>query len=217
MTFEELIAEFQARGFDYLTTVRCQNYLNSSYMLDIAEAEDWFWLEATSQGKAPLEIKDLRAIEYVTNVTQVTKLDPLLQARITDDWNPDLTEVGTPSFYYVTEGKTVNVFPVSTTDEIAVRYFKVPEELSGAAEPLLPKRFHSLIVDGAVAYTYFDNTFPAAGAARTQNVNLAVLPKQTAPDGSKYVVVSFNISDPNNNVSDFAGNKKLLTFPVELV
>ncbi len=67
-----------------------------------------------------------------------------------------------------------------------------------------------------VLYTYFDNTFPT-GVARTQTVSLAILPIQTAADGSKFVHVKFNISDPNGNVSDFAGNKKPLELDVTLV
>lgn len=156
MNLEDLRTELLARGFDYLSSSRAENYLNDAYLVDICEEEDWPFLEDVKEGPAPLEIADLRAIEYVTNATQVTKLDPLLRSRITDDWNPDLTQVGTPSLYYVTKGTTVNVFPVST-DEIAVRYWKVPTRLSGNATPLLPERFHSLIVDGAVARAYEDS------------------------------------------------------------
>lgn len=154
MTTEELVASLKAQGFDYLSTAECTQFLNDAYLLDICEEEDWFFLEATAEGMPPLAISDLRAIEYVTNTTQNQKLVPLLRARITDDLDPDLTQTGTPSRYYVTEGKNVNVFPVSTTDEIAVRYWKVPQELSGSVVPLVPTRYHSLIVDGARARGY---------------------------------------------------------------
>lgn len=169
MNLETLRAEFQARGFNHVTPPsRLDGYLNSSYLVDICEEEDWPFLEASKEGTAPLEISDLRAIEYVTNVTHPGKLDPLLRARITDDWNPDLTQTGTPSLYYVTEGKKVNVFPVAT-DKIAVRYWKVPEELTGSAEPLVPTRYHPLIVDGAVARAYEDSDdFELAQAASTR-------------------------------------------------
>jgi len=153
MTFEQMVIEMKARGFTHMGA-RCEQYLNDAYLLDICEEEDWPFLEATKSGTTPLEITDLRTIEYVVDDTQVEKLHPLVQARITDDWNPDLTEVGTPELYYVTEGKKVNVFPTSTTDEITVTYWKVPTELSGTEEPLLPTRYHSLIVDGAVARAY---------------------------------------------------------------
>jgi len=154
VTAAELVARFKAQGFHYLTEAECLGYLNDAYLLDICEEEDWPFLEAIKEGKAPLEVKDLRTIEYVTNLTQETKLDPLRRARITDDFSPDLTTPGSPFVYYLTEGKKVNVYPVSTNDEFAVRYWKVPEELSGTKEPLSPPRFHSLIVDGARARAY---------------------------------------------------------------
>lgn len=132
---------------------RAEQYLNDAYLLDICEEEDWFFLEEVKEGPAPLEIADLRTVEYVFDQSNVEKLEPLLKDRITDDWNPDLTETGTPSLYYITQGKTINVYPVAT-NEIQVRYWKVAPELSGEAEPLLPKRWHSLIIDGAVARAY---------------------------------------------------------------
>ena len=157
MNFEDLKTEFLARGFDYLSSTRAGLYLNDSYLLDVCEEEDWPFLEASKSGTAPLEISDLRAIEYVIDETSQEKLTPLIQGRITDDVDVDLTTPGTPEFYYVTEGKKVRTYPVSTTDEVAVTYWKFPTELSGTDEPLLPTRFHSLIVDGAVARAYEDS------------------------------------------------------------
>lgn len=122
-------------------------------MRDICEEEDWPFLEATKEGSAPLEITDLRTVEYVIDTITLEKLYPLVKDRITDDQNPDLTETGSPTLYYITKGSTINVFPVST-DKLQVKYWKVPEELSGTAEPLMPKRWHSLIVDAAVARAY---------------------------------------------------------------
>ena len=145
--------EFAARGFKHLGSRRAQ-YLNDAYLLDIAEGEDWPWLEETKEGTAPLSIGDLRTVEYVLDVSSGTeKLAPLLKDRITDDWNPDLTQTGTPSLYYITQGKTVNVFPVAA-NKLQVKYWKVATELSGEEEPLLPKRWHSLIIDGAVSRAY---------------------------------------------------------------
>jgi hypothetical protein len=156
VNLEALRTEFLARGFDYLSSTRADGYLNDAYLLDICEEEDWPFLEATATGAAPLTLSDLRAIEYVTDLTQPRKLDPLKRARIADDWSTDLTQTGSPSLYYVTKGTTVNVFPVAA-DEIEVLYWKVPTALTGTANPLLPDRFHSLIVDGAVARAYEDS------------------------------------------------------------
>lgn len=153
MNWQQLVIEMKARGFSNLGS-RCEQYLQDGYLLDICEQEDWPFLEATAKGAAPLEIADLRTVEYVLDTSNADqKLRPLLQARITDDWSPDLTETGTPQLYYITKGNTVNVFPLEA-HTLQVNYWKVPKELSGEEEPLMPKRWHSLIIDGAVARAY---------------------------------------------------------------
>jgi hypothetical protein len=151
---EELTAALREEGFEYLSTTKALRYINDAYLLDICEEEDWPFLEATAEGAAPLEISDLRAVESVIDSTQEVELRPLDRRHIVADVDTNLTTVGTPAYYYLTEGKTVNVYPISTTDTLKVRYWKVPTELSGTASPLLPTRFHSLIVDGAVARAY---------------------------------------------------------------
>lgn len=166
MKLKELREELLARGFDYLTEARANRFLNDGYLVDVCEETEWPFLEASKEGAAPLEISDLRTIEYVQDVTNEEKLRPLIRRRVTDDFNIDLTETGTPEVYYLTEGKKVNVFPVAT-NTLLVRYWKVPEELStDEKKPLLPERFHDLIVDAAVARAYRDKDgFEAATAA----------------------------------------------------
>jgi hypothetical protein len=166
VTFAQMIIEFKARGFNHLGS-RTESYLNDAYLLDICEEEDWPFLEDVAEGPAPLEISDLRTVQYVID-SRAGKLDPLLRSRITDDWNPDLTQTGTPSLYYVTKGTTINVFPVAT-NEVVVNYWKVPPELSASAEPLMPKRWHSLIIDGAVARAYANSDdYELAQASRNE-------------------------------------------------
>ncbi|HEU5115575.1 MAG TPA: hypothetical protein VFT74_02760 [Isosphaeraceae bacterium] len=153
MTGEELAARLQAEGFDYLTTTQALEFINDAYLVDVCEAADWPFLEATTSGTAPLTISDLRSVEYVLDTSQERKLYPLSRRNITDA-NYNLAETGTPSCYYLTEGKTVNVYPASTTDTISVRYYKTPAALSTSTSPLLPERFHSLIIDAAAARAY---------------------------------------------------------------
>jgi hypothetical protein len=76
-----------------------------------------------------------------------------------------LTTTGTPYYYYLTTGTTVAVYPANT-GSISVRYWKVPAALSAGADvPILPARFHNLIVDGAVGYAYLDvDNYEAATA-----------------------------------------------------
>lgn len=153
MTWAQLVIEMKARGFTHMGS-RVEQYLQDAYLIDICEEEDWPFLDATKEGTAPLEISDLRTVRFVLNITQNTKLTPLLEDRITDDLDPDLSTPGTGFLYYLSSEDTLSVYPANTTDTLRVHYWKVPEELSGVAEPLMPKRWHSLIIDGAVARAY---------------------------------------------------------------
>lgn len=158
MNLAELVAEYKGRGFDYHTTAKAEGYINDAYLVDICEEEDWPFLEALhAEEAAPLSIANLRTVEQVIDTTQALKLKPLDPRHITDDYDTDLSTVGSPEFYYLTNGPTLNVYPTSTTSLISVKYWKAPEPLTGIETPLLPTRFHSLIVDGAVARAYEDS------------------------------------------------------------
>jgi hypothetical protein len=153
MNAEELTARFRSQGFDYLSTEECLQYLNDAYLLDICEEEDWPFLEAMIEGEAPLEITDLRAIEYVVDTTQEIELRPIDRRNLVADLNTNILTEGTPSWYYLSAGDKINPYPLAA-NKLLVHYWKVPAELSGTVTPLLPTRFHSLIVDGAVARAY---------------------------------------------------------------
>lgn len=153
MNFEDLTSLFIAQGFDYLETSQAASYLNDAYLVDICGDQDWPFLQETISSTAPLAIADLGSIEYVVNSTEGTKLTPL-DPRNASDLEPNLSYPGVPAHYYITGGTTLNLFPTNTTDTIAVRYYRVPVALSGTATPVIPERFHSLIVDGAVARAY---------------------------------------------------------------
>lgn len=153
MNLEQLVIEFKARGFTHVGS-RAENYVNDAYILDICEAADWPFLEESMEGKAPLEITNLSAVRYVLDVTQERKLKPLKKDRITDDYGVNLALAGDPAFYFLEAGDTVRTYPVSTTDTIQVAYWKTAPRLTGTETPLIPERFHSLIVDGAVARAY---------------------------------------------------------------
>lgn len=158
MTYAELLTEFAARGFDYLSATRAGYYIDSAYRVDIATDSDWPWLEATSTGAAPLTVSDLANVESVIDSTQKLKLRPLDRRNLTDDWDTNLATVGSPQWYYQTTSTTINVYPANTTNTLSVRYWKVPVALSAASDtPILPTKYHLLIVDAAVARAYEDD------------------------------------------------------------
>lgn len=61
----------------------------------------------------------------------------------------------TATIAVTTAGYYVNVYPANTSDTIQVRYwFYAPPLAADVDAPLVPARYHHLIVDGAVAYAY---------------------------------------------------------------
>jgi hypothetical protein len=131
----------------------------------MAGSADYPWLESTSTGVAPLSITNLRTIESVVDTTTTSRLSPLDRRNIMES-DSSLSTAGSPVWYYLTTGNTVAVYPSNTTDTLSVRYWKVPTDLTSAAdEPGFPARFHHLIVDGAAYYAYLDSdNFEAAAS-----------------------------------------------------
>ena len=157
MDMAALRTEFLARGFssiDASGTTRQDAYINRAYY-EICEDADWPFLEATTSGAAPLAVSDLRTIETVIDSTTKTRLSPLDRRHILET-DYQLSTTGSPTHYYLTSGTTVAVYPANTTDTIAVRYWKVPTILTTGTTPVIPTRFHNLIVDRAVALAYLD-------------------------------------------------------------
>lgn len=153
MNLPELVSAFLARGFDYMSTGEAELLINDAYSVDIVGTEEWPFLEASIEGTAPLALPDFESLELVIDTTEETKLHPLDRRNLTDNF-PNQAEVGAPRFYYLTEGRTLNVYPLNTTDNLLARFRETPPKLTGSAVPVIPERFHSLIVDGAVSRAY---------------------------------------------------------------
>lgn len=164
MDFQALLAEFYARGFDYLEdraedVVRAKRWINDA-MHEIDGLEQWPYLEATTSGPAPLLVADLAAVRSVTatvgpQVLTERSLSELLE------FGADLTTTGSSAtYFYVTGGDTLNVFPVADTD-LSVWYWKVaPDLVDGDDEPLMPDRYRQAIVERAVAAALRDDQSP---------------------------------------------------------
>jgi hypothetical protein len=153
MNLPELVTAFLQRGFDYQSNAEAEQLLNDAYLIDICADQDWPFKEEIVTGTAPLTIGEFDALEYVIDTTEERKLHPLDRRNLTDAF-PTFAETGSPRFYYLTEGTVLNVYPTNTTDSLLVRYYISVPELTGSATPIIPKRWHSLIVDGAVARAY---------------------------------------------------------------
>lgn len=165
MTLAEARAEVIARGFDYLTAARINNYLNRSLASLSAEAS-WPWLEGTLTGPAPVALTgtvDVRAIQSCVDSSSQTVLVPIDRRTLTDSY-PDLTTVGSPIYWYREGLGTLSVYPTNTTDVLLVRYIAYEPQLTvDVNSPLLPVRHHNVWIDRAVYEAYVDSdNFEAA-------------------------------------------------------
>lgn len=140
-----------------MSGAKALQYLNDAYLVDILEAEDWPFLTELVSGTAPMELTSMRSVEYVIDETEERKLTAIDRRNLTDDFTVNLTTPGPPLFYFMVGESELDVFPTNTTDILNVRYYKTVPRLTGAVIPVLPERFHSLIIDGAVARAYEDS------------------------------------------------------------
>lgn len=176
MNFSQLRAELLARGFDYLATGdRDAHYINIAY-LELCGLYLWPFLEESATGTAPLAISDLGTIEAVIDEDLQRELLPVEYRDLLAEYG-DLSTSGTPEFYYVANPSgtlQVATFPVST-NTIGVQFYEVPAELTGTDTPVVPARYHDLIVDLAVTKAYRDSDNHGAAEALQAHVDRRVL------------------------------------------
>lgn len=154
MTFEELTNEVIARGYDYLAKSRVELFVQRANQ-KLEAKYPWPWREATKEGVAPLEIKDLRDVLSVANTAQERPIYGQTRQWLAERYS-SLEEAGEPLWWWL-DNVTLRVFPTSTSANISVRYAKKPEALTAKAEPTMPSEWHGLIVDLAVVECLKDN------------------------------------------------------------
>jgi hypothetical protein len=160
--FQDIYQEVFNRGFHYLDDsgtelARVKQWVNDAYS-EICEIEDWPFLETTATGNAPLALTRCRNVESVVNTTDGIPLTWAPRRWVIDIFGT--VPAGTPRWWYLewsaTDTATVNVAPTAV-DGLSVRLFQHPVALSADGDtPVIPARFHWLIVEGAVAKAYRD-------------------------------------------------------------
>lgn len=158
MTFKELQEEVWNSGFSDLQDggtqeTRVKRWLNTAYG-EIADYAAWPFLEATKEGKAPLTIEDIGHVLSVVDSTNENQLFPVDRRELISA-DPKLAETGSAVRWYVETETSLKVWPADTSSTFIVRYLKVPVELKEATDkPIIPTRFHELIVRGALIRAY---------------------------------------------------------------
>lgn len=146
-TLTELAQEVIERGYNYESTATIEAAIQRHYQRLEAKYV-WPWREATKEGIAPFEIKDLRDVLSVVNVSQEFPLYGRTRQWLVERY-PNLEETGEPLWWWL-DNLTLRVFPTSTTTNIAVRYAKKPEALMAEKEPAMPSEWQYLIVDSVI-------------------------------------------------------------------
>jgi hypothetical protein len=180
MNFTELKDELFARGTNYLeedaeTEARAERWLNQAYR-EILNLQVWPFLQDTetgTDGAGFVSIADFRKIRAVTDVSSGfdVALGRSSFEELLSDYG-DLTDTGTPAWYYVDGDDTVKAFPVGGT--IKVYYIKRVGPMSGTDDPVFDEEYHNLIVDKAMIKAYIDSDNFEAAAALREETNLAL-------------------------------------------
>ena len=179
--------EFQARGFDYLSSTRCNAYLNRSLAALSVEAA-WPWLESTTSGTAPVTVSDLRAVLSVVDTTTSTELQPADRRNLIGMYTT-LTTTGSPAYWYRSSLTAISVYPANTSDTISVRYIAHEAELtSDSSSPSLPSRHHNVWVDRAVYEAYVDSDNFESAAMLKQKIDVEVFEMKR-----QYMVPNFDM------------------------
>jgi hypothetical protein len=160
MDLAALKLELGSRFGEFLADGRRTRLINEAYH-DLCERFPWPFLETTTTGTAPLTISDLRQVLYCVDTTNERELRSM-DVRSIVDWNPIVTETGTPELFWLDGLSTLKVFPANTSVSLSVRYLKVPTDLSSDSDtPVLPARYHMLIVDLAQARALAEGPNPS--------------------------------------------------------
>ncbi len=162
MDLTAIQTEVKARGFDYNSTTRL-NYWINLIVHRICEREAWPFLETSATGASPLTIADCGRVLSVVDTTNEAVLE-YEDYRTLRDLDPKLDDTGKPSFWYQTSSTVISCWPTTST-ALSVRYLKIPTDLSsGSDTPVIPTRYHYLIVDGVCAYGSADRDNEASRA-----------------------------------------------------
>lgn len=187
MNFGQLQMDLIRRGnFGEVAQDRLKRWVNESYH-EICNAADWPFLEATTSGAAPVTVADLRKVISVHDATNRIALTPTTRRWVLSHFGDIASTSGVARFYYVDNG-VIKAYPVAGT--LSVYYIKFPADLSATTDsPVVPTRFHSIIVDGAVRRAYEDaDRFQESQAIeqsrllRLENMKTMLLTQATVPE-----------------------------------
>jgi hypothetical protein len=196
MEFLDLINEVKARGFDEVGDDRIKQWLNRAYAR-ICDRQVWPFCVTSTSGTAPLTISDLRSVYAVRDSGQEMNLEyaDIRDIRVLD---PGEDATGGAVCWYQS-GEAIAIYPASGAT-ISVDYVQTPADLvADGDEPVLPARYHLLVVDAAVCEAYKDSDNLEAWQILRGDVEEQIVEMEAAIlipnlDGAQVVSAGFNSS-----------------------
>lgn len=177
-TVTTMLSDFQDHGFTDIDITHFLVYLNHSQQMFCAR-EPWPFLEklltstfTASQAQQFTAITDIKQVLSLINTTQGYALDPERASTVYKDNVATLTVPGTPTWYYTPVnnaaapmGKQVHVYPQpAAADAVQLRYIYIPTLLTAGGDiPVVPERFHRILVFGALWQAYRLEDDPQSG------------------------------------------------------
>lgn len=155
---------YQDSANDLWTAAEWASYVDDAYSEVLAYHPRWPFLEAratnlvVSAGANTVDLPDgvwrVAAVFNATNGFPMSQIDGRGEYR---QHFPDATP-GHPSVYQV-RANTLEVFPYASADTtLHVDHFVHPAGLdNGTDEPIFPRPYHRILVDGALALAYTDD------------------------------------------------------------
>jgi len=177
-TVATMLSDFQDHGFTDIDQAHFLVYLNHAYM-QFCTREPWPFLEklltttfTASQAQQFTSTTDVKQVLSIINTTKGYALDPARPETIYKNYVSSLTVPGIPFYYYepvvntaAPMGQQVHVYPQPiSTDAAQMRYIYIPALLAAGGDiPVLPERFHRVLVFGALWQAYRLEDDPQSG------------------------------------------------------
>lgn len=182
MLASDILTSVKLYGFDDLGNVEFLSILNDVYH-DLNNLEAWPYLEKvvtgnSTSGTAQLfaSTLDIKQVLSLINTTQGYSLTPYNTDQFFKDFTSMLTTTGQPGIYYLTvvdtaapNGWNLSAWPIpNSVDAYQLRYLYIPADLTISDTPVLPARYHRILVYGVLAELY-DQEDDMDAAIREQN------------------------------------------------
>ncbi len=176
-TVTQLLTDFQDHGFTDIDQSHFLTYLNHSYMM-FCSREPWNFLEKVTTGTFALTAAqfaantDIKQVLSLVNTTTGYELSPERPDTVYKKYSAYLTQTGNPFLYYSPQvnaaapmGRQFHVYPIPTSGvSYQLRYIYIPALLTtGTDIPVVPERFHRILVFGALWQAYRLEDDPQSG------------------------------------------------------